>query len=76
MSRCRRPLPADRRCRPGPIHTRPEAKDLFDQLGATTAAKRAAQPEEIAEFVAFIASPRASYVTGATLAVDGGRTAI
>jgi NAD(P)-dependent dehydrogenase (short-subunit alcohol dehydrogenase family) len=37
---------------------------------------RASQPEEIAEVVAFLASPHASYVTGATLAADGGRTAI
>jgi NAD(P)-dependent dehydrogenase (short-subunit alcohol dehydrogenase family) len=61
---------------PGPIYTRPEARELFDALGATTALKRAAQPEEIAEVVAFLASPRASYVTGATVAADGGRTAI
>lgn len=61
---------------PGPVYTRPEAKDLFDNLGATTALSRAAQPEEIAEVIAFLASPEASYITGATIAVDGGRTAI
>ncbi|WP_405691651.1 SDR family oxidoreductase [Streptomyces sp. NBC_00057] len=38
--------------------------------------KRAAQPAEIAQVVAFLASPKAGYVTGATVAVDGGRTAI
>jgi len=61
---------------PGPIYTRPEARELFEQLGQTTAAKRAAQPQEIAEVVAFLASSKASYITGATLAADGGRTAI
>jgi len=61
---------------PGPIYTRPEARELFDSLGATTAMKRAADPAEIAEVVAFLASPRASYMTGAIVAVDGGRTAI
>jgi NAD(P)-dependent dehydrogenase (short-subunit alcohol dehydrogenase family) len=38
--------------------------------------KRAAQPEEIAEAVAFLVSPAAAYFTGATIAADGGRTAI
>jgi NAD(P)-dependent dehydrogenase (short-subunit alcohol dehydrogenase family) len=61
---------------PGPIYTRPEARELFDALGETTALHRAAQPAEIAEVVAFLASPRASYVTGALIAADGGRTAI
>jgi NAD(P)-dependent dehydrogenase (short-subunit alcohol dehydrogenase family) len=61
---------------PGPIYTKPEARELFDTLGAATAMKRAADPAEIAEVVAFLASPRASCMTGAIVAVDGGRTAI
>ena len=60
----------------GPIYTRPEARQLFDRLGDTTALHRAAEPSEIAEVVAFLASPQASYMTGAIVAADGGRTAI
>ncbi|HWI65467.1 MAG TPA: SDR family NAD(P)-dependent oxidoreductase [Symbiobacteriaceae bacterium] len=36
-------------------------------------AKRLGQPEEVADFVAFLASPRAGYITGQSLNVDGGK---
>ena len=40
--------------------------------GETTPIKRAAQPEEIAEVVAFLASRRASYMVGSVVMADGG----
>jgi NAD(P)-dependent dehydrogenase (short-subunit alcohol dehydrogenase family) len=62
---------------PGPVYTpTPSGREFIRALGATTPLDRASQPEEIAEVVAFLASPRASYMTGATVAADGGRTAI
>jgi NAD(P)-dependent dehydrogenase (short-subunit alcohol dehydrogenase family) len=59
---------------PGPVFTE-GAKNTI-ALGKTTLLGRAAQPEEIAETIAFLASPRAGYITGAVIPVDGGRTAV
>ena len=61
---------------PGPVFTDGAAPDRTEKLGSTTLLNRGAQVAEIAEVVAFLASPKAGYITGATIAVDGGRTAI
>jgi NAD(P)-dependent dehydrogenase (short-subunit alcohol dehydrogenase family) len=62
---------------PGPVYTpTPSGAAFITALGETTPMRRASQPEEIAEVIAFLASPRASYITGTTVAVDGGRRAI
>jgi NAD(P)-dependent dehydrogenase (short-subunit alcohol dehydrogenase family) len=44
-------------------------------LVSTVPVKRLATPEEIAHVIAFVASPNASYMTGASIPVDGGMLA-
>jgi 3-oxoacyl-[acyl-carrier protein] reductase len=44
-------------------------------LVSTVPVKRLAAPEEIAQVIAFVASPNASYMTGASIPVDGGMIA-
>ena len=63
---------------PGP--TRTEGTEAMgeglEQLAAQAPAHRPATADEIAEVIVFLATDRASFVYGAKLAVDGGRTAI
>ena len=47
-----------------------------EQLLATIPLRRAGEPEEVGEVIAFLASDRTPYTTGAVWAADGGMTAI
>tara|TARA_R110002049_G_scaffold51685_1_gene145755 strand:+ start:453 stop:1259 length:807 start_codon:yes stop_codon:yes gene_type:complete len=46
-------------------------QDVMDALGGIPYG-RPAQPEEIAEFIGFLVSPRANYLTGTEFVIDGG----
>ena len=63
---------------PGP--TRTEGTDRMgeglEQLAAQAPAGRPATADEIAEAIVFLATDRSSFIYGAKLAVDGGRTAV
>jgi NAD(P)-dependent dehydrogenase (short-subunit alcohol dehydrogenase family) len=45
-------------------------KDLLNKIPV----RRVGEPEEIASLVAFLCSDEASYITGATIYIDGGMT--
>lgn len=66
---------------PGAIDTPMNAKDFTENGGQMakwvadeTPAKRWAKPEEVAQLTLFLASPEASYMTGAVIPIDGGWT--
>lgn len=64
---------------PGPTRTpgvAAEWGEVNEELGKALPLGRTAHPAEIAEAVLFLSSPRASFITGSTLHVDGGGSAV
>ena len=64
---------------PGPVptevmieYTGMSEEQLRQGLGSMLPLKRIGEPEDIAAAVVYLASPAASWVTGATLSVTGG----
>jgi len=48
-------------------------EDYYEAMGADVPLGRVGRAEEVADLVAFLVSPRAAYITGTSVAIDGGR---
>jgi NAD(P)-dependent dehydrogenase (short-subunit alcohol dehydrogenase family) len=61
---------------PGPVRSNGASPERIESLGRTTLLGRSAGPEEVAELIAFLASEKSAYITGAVIPIDGGRSAV
>jgi NAD(P)-dependent dehydrogenase (short-subunit alcohol dehydrogenase family) len=57
---------------PGPVQTNLMDKFTLAMIVKTLPMKRAATPEEIAEFIVYVASDAGSFITGSVFGIDGG----
>jgi 3-hydroxybutyrate dehydrogenase len=71
----RTPLVEDQVADQARVHSIPESEVLEKILLARSAIKRLIEPGEVAELVAYLCSPAAAYITGASIAMDGGWSA-
>ncbi len=49
-------------------------EEIFGEMARQSPMNRIAEPDEVAEAIAFLASDRSSYINGINIPVDGGRT--
>jgi len=61
---------------PGVVITVEAYREMLESNVGSIPLGRTAEPSEIASVIAFLAGPGASYINGATIPVDGGRTAV
>ena len=65
---------------PGPVETETfravNDEEKYRERSRSIPLQRLASPKEVAELIAFLVSPAAEYITGQTLAIDGGASAV
>lgn len=70
------PGPTDTPMMRAELSEAPDPEAARDEMVSSVSFGRLARPEEVAEVAVFLASDRASFVHGAAIVVDGGRTAL